>query len=64
MPIIQNFVIQFPRDQMKHSTSLIECKVNIIKLGCSKNTVDSEQLALQLKANDYKVVLIQKNIFQ
>ena len=60
MPIIQNFVIQFPRDQMKRSSSLIECKVNIITLGCSKNTVDSEQLALQLKANDYKVVFDSK----
>lgn len=31
-------------------------KINIITLGCSKNTVDSEHLAAQLTAMDYKVV--------
>ena len=31
-------------------------KINIITLGCSKNTVDSEHLAAQLAAMDYKVV--------
>ena len=31
-------------------------KINIITLGCSKNTVDSEHLAAQLTAFDYKVV--------
>lgn len=31
-------------------------KINIITLGCSKNTVDSEHLAAQLSAMDYKVV--------
>ena len=30
--------------------------INIITLGCSKNTVDSEHLAAQLAAMDYKVV--------
>jgi ribosomal protein S12 methylthiotransferase len=30
-------------------------KVNIITLGCSKNTVDSENLMTQLKANDFDV---------
>jgi len=30
--------------------------INIITLGCSKNTVDSEHLAAQLSAMDYKVV--------
>jgi ribosomal protein S12 methylthiotransferase len=30
--------------------------VNIITLGCSKNTVDSEQLAFQLEQNGFKVV--------
>lgn len=30
-------------------------KVNIITLGCSKNTVDSENLITQLKANDFDV---------
>ena len=30
-------------------------KINIITLGCSKNTVDSEHLAAQLTAMDYKV---------
>ena len=55
MPAIQNFVIQFPRNQSKALNPLIECRVNIITLGCSKNTVDSEQLALQLKTHDFKV---------
>ncbi len=31
-------------------------KINIITLGCSKNTVDSEHLAAQLTAMDYQVV--------
>ena len=31
-------------------------KINIITLGCSKNTVDSEHLAAQLAAMEYKVV--------
>ena len=30
-------------------------KVNVITLGCSKNTVDSENLMTQLKANDFDV---------
>lgn len=31
-------------------------KINLITLGCSKNTVDSEHLAAQLTAMDYKIV--------
>ena len=31
-------------------------KINIITLGCSKNTVDSEHLAAQLTAMDYDIV--------
>ena len=31
-------------------------KINIITLGCSKNTVDSEHLAAQLTAMDYKII--------
>ena len=31
-------------------------KINVITLGCSKNTVDSEHLAAQLTAYDYRVV--------
>ena len=31
-------------------------KINIITLGCSKNTVDSEHLAAQLTAMNYKIV--------
>ena len=31
-------------------------KINIITLGCSKNTVDSEHLAAQLTAMDYEIV--------
>ena len=35
--------------------SLKQDKVNVITLGCSKNTVDSEVLLGQLKANDFDV---------
>ena len=31
-------------------------KINIVTLGCSKNTVDSEQLARQIEANNLQVV--------
>ncbi|MBK7407498.1 MAG: 30S ribosomal protein S12 methylthiotransferase RimO [Saprospirales bacterium] len=31
-------------------------KVNVITLGCSKNTVDSENLITQLRGNDFEVV--------
>ncbi len=30
-------------------------KINVITLGCSKNTVDSENMMAQLRANDYSV---------
>lgn len=40
---------------MKTKT-LRQDKVNVITLGCSKNTVDSENLITQLKGNDYEVV--------
>ncbi len=39
---------------MKTKT-LKQNKVNVITLGCSKNTVDSENLMTQLKANDFDV---------
>ncbi len=60
MSIIQQFVIQFPEKTPTRTSSLIERKINIISLGCSKNTVDSEQLANQLKTNEYKVVFESK----
>ena len=31
-------------------------KINIVTLGCSKNTVDSEKLLRQIKAGGYSVV--------
>ena len=31
-------------------------KINIITLGCSKNVVDSEQLATQLKDSNFEIV--------
>lgn len=31
-------------------------KINIITLGCSKNTVDSERLMRQLNANNFELV--------
>ena len=55
MVVIQQFVIQSPKKSFKKSP-LIERKINLISLGCSKNTVDSEQLAKQLKLNDFKIV--------
>jgi ribosomal protein S12 methylthiotransferase len=38
--------------------------INIINLGCSKNVVDSEHLARQLKANGYNVVYDQTESFE
>ena len=60
MSVIQQFVIQFPEKNLAKKSSFIERKINFISLGCSKNTVDSEQLANQLKANDFKVVFESK----
>jgi len=37
--------------------------INIINLGCSKNVVDSEHLARQLKANGYNVLYDQTDLF-
>jgi ribosomal protein S12 methylthiotransferase len=53
MPIFQNFILS-----TSHTTIVnrIDCEVNIITLGCSKNTVDSEQLAFQLEQNGFKVM--------
>lgn len=59
MVVIQQFVIQSPKKSFKKSP-LIERKINLISLGCSKNTVDSEQLAKQLKLNDFKIVFDSK----
>ena len=42
--------------EMLKTTNTMAKKINIITLGCSKNTVDSEHLAAQLAAMDYKVV--------
>ncbi|NLJ82128.1 MAG: 30S ribosomal protein S12 methylthiotransferase RimO [Bacteroidales bacterium] len=52
--------MRFPEKKSSLDLSLIERKINIISLGCSKNTVDSEQLAYQLKMNDFKVVFESK----
>jgi len=60
MAVIQNFIINFPTKDNAKERSLIDRKINMITLGCSKNTVDSEQLAYQLKANHYKVVFESK----
>ncbi|MDR2836917.1 MAG: 30S ribosomal protein S12 methylthiotransferase RimO [Bacteroidales bacterium] len=37
-------------------------KINIITLGCSKNTVDSEQLAAKLKNNGFEIVHNSENL--
>ena len=42
------------RPQMKART-LRKDKINVITLGCSKNTVDSENMMAQLRANNYQV---------
>jgi ribosomal protein S12 methylthiotransferase len=52
MPVLQNFVLS---SFQPAKANLIDCEVNIISLGCSKNTVDSEQLAFQLEQNGFKV---------
>ncbi len=41
--------------------SLKKDKINVITLGCSKNTVDSENMMAQLQANQYEVSHEQKN---
>lgn len=56
MPVVQSFIINFSKREFIKKSPLIDCKVNILTLGCSNNTVDSEQLANQLKVNDFKVV--------
>ena len=52
MNIIENFIITTTG---ANKTNLIDCEVNIITLGCSKNLVDSEQLAHQLEQNSFRV---------
>ena len=49
---LQQFVMNVPRP-VYHRPK--EERVNILTLGCDKNTVDSEQLAAQLQANGYQV---------
>ena len=53
MKIIQNFIMLRTGSNQR---SLIDCDVNIITLGCSKNLVDSEQLAYQLEQNSFRVI--------
>ncbi len=60
MAVIQNFIINLPSKDNSKERPLIDRTINLITLGCSKNTVDSEQLAFQLKANNYKVVFESK----
>ncbi len=38
-----------------NKANLVDYDINIITLGCSKNTVDSEQLASQLEQNSFRV---------
>ena len=52
MPILQNFILS---NFQPAKANLIDCEVNIITLGCSKNMVDSEQMAFQLEQNGFKV---------
>ena len=41
--------------------TLRDDKINVITLGCSKNTVDSENMMAQLRANDYSVAHQEQN---
>lgn len=50
MPVV-NFLMS-----QSASQGATPCEVNIITMGCSKNLVDSEQLAAQLEANHYLVL--------
>ena len=54
MLTLQHFVMSVPRPLYRPSP---KDGVNILTLGCDKNTVDSEQLAAQLQANGYQVTL-------
>ncbi|MDR0367570.1 MAG: 30S ribosomal protein S12 methylthiotransferase RimO, partial [Bacteroidales bacterium] len=52
MKIIENFILA---KTGSHNDNSGDCEVNIITLGCSKNLVDSEQLAYQLEQNAFRV---------
>lgn len=47
--------VPFPKGNEKHSMKRND-KINIITLGCSKNVVDSEHIAAQLRAEGYEPV--------
>ena len=51
-PIFENFIMM-RTDSNK--MNVVDYDINIITLGCSKNTVDSEQLATQLEQNSFRV---------
>lgn len=48
-------IINYKKYKILKTKTLKQNKVNVITLGCSKNTVDSENLMTQLKANDFDV---------
>ena len=51
-PIFENFVmVRSGTNKM----NVIDYDVNIITLGCAKNRVDSEQLAMQMEQNSFRV---------
>ena len=52
MAIIDNFLMV---KTASNSINVIDYDINIITLGCSKNMVDSEQLAKQLEQNSFRV---------
>ena len=51
-PIFENFIM-VKTDSNK--MNVVDYDINIITLGCSKNMVDSEQLAMQLEQNSFHV---------
>ena len=51
-PVFENFIMM-RTDSNK--MNVVDYDINIITLGCSKNTVDSEQLATQLEQNSFRV---------
>jgi len=53
LPIFENFVVV---KSGSAKMNVVDYDINIITLGCSKNKVDSEQLAMQLEQNSFRVI--------
>jgi ribosomal protein S12 methylthiotransferase len=51
-PIFENFLMV---KTGSNKMNVVDYNINIITMGCAKNTVDSEQLATQLEQNSFRV---------